>query len=51
VRFEYILMWRQKSPEVTGKIKPVLARLDRLRLATEGAGDDAELKRRAILFE
>jgi len=36
---------------VTGRIKSVLARLDRLEAAVGDEGDDDELKRRVILFE
>jgi len=36
---------------VTGRIKSILARLDRLGAAVDNAGDGNELKRRAILFE
>jgi len=36
---------------VTGRIKSVLARLDRLGAAVDDAGDGNESKRRAILFE
>ena len=36
---------------MTGRIKSVLARLDRLGTAVDDAGDGNESKRRAILFE
>jgi len=36
---------------VTGKIKSVLARLDRLGAAADDAGDGNRLGRRATLFE
>jgi len=41
----------QGVPEVTEKIKSVLARLDRLGAAVDDAGDGDELKRRVIVFE
>jgi len=36
---------------VTGRIKSVLARLDRLGVATDDTSDSNESRRRAILFE
>ena len=36
---------------MTGRIKSVLARLDRLGAAVDDEGDDDELKRCVILFE
>ena len=41
----------QKTLEITGKIKSVLAWLDRLGAAVNGVGNGGELEQQTILFK
>jgi len=48
---ECVLMCWQRSLEVAGKIKSILARLDRIRVLVDGMGGDIGLKQCMTLFE
>ena len=41
----------QKTPEETGKIESILARLNRFRAVVSGADGGSELKPQMVLFE